>query len=114
MSIARMRSMLAACAVACVGLGVSAAQPGNDPTPAIVSAPTPSKLIPVKVIQPAAPPGAAGLSGQVDVTFVVLPDGTVGNVQVIGSVPPDIFEEVAVAAVRQWRYAPVIRDGKAV
>ena len=55
-----------------------------------------------------------GLSGWVDVQFVVQRDGLVSDVIIIGAEPVGLFEQAAVEAVRKWRYKPVERDGHAV
>ncbi|MGH8139462.1 MAG: TonB family protein [Steroidobacteraceae bacterium] len=55
-----------------------------------------------------------GISGWVDVQFVVRPDGSVSDVIITGAEPVGIFEQAAVDAVRKWRYRPVVRNGQAV
>jgi protein TonB len=55
-----------------------------------------------------------GVSGWVDMQFVVKPDGSLSDLHIIGSTPPGVFEEAAIEAVRKWRYRPVLRDGQAV
>jgi TonB family protein len=54
-----------------------------------------------------------GLSGWVDVQFVVKTDGSVADVIITGAEPVGIFEQAAVDAVRKWHYKPVQRDGNA-
>jgi periplasmic protein TonB len=51
------------------------------------------------------------LTGFVDLEFMVHADGSVTDVTVLRAQPLGIFEKSAVAAVRQWRYRPVERDG---
>jgi protein TonB len=51
------------------------------------------------------------LTGFVDLEFMVHADGSVTDVTVLKAQPADVFEKTAVAAVRQWRYRPVERDG---
>lgn len=51
------------------------------------------------------------LTGYVDLEFLVHADGSVTDVTVLRAQPLGIFEKAAVAAVRQWRYRPVQRDG---
>ena len=41
-------------------------------------------------------------------------DGSVGDVTVMNAEPADVFDKAAIDAVRQWRYEPVQRNGKAV
>ena len=55
-----------------------------------------------------------GMSGWVDVQFVVKPDGLVSDVIIMGAEPVGLFEQAAVDAVKKWRYKPVERDGHAV
>jgi TonB family protein len=55
-----------------------------------------------------------GAQGFVDIIFTVRTDGSVGDVTVAGAEPAGIFEQAAMASVRKWRYAPVIRDGRPV
>jgi protein TonB len=51
------------------------------------------------------------LSGYVDLEFTVNSDGSVADVTVLKSQPYGVFDRSAVAAVRQWRYRPLSRDG---
>jgi TonB family protein len=51
-------------------------------------------------------------SGWVELEFTVRADGSVDNVVVTNSNPRRTFDNAAVAAVSQWRYRPVVRDGK--
>jgi TonB family protein len=70
----------------------------------------------VKYVPPTFPVSARdrGLSGWVDVQFVVKSDGLVSDVIITGAEPVGLFEQAAVDAVRKWRYKPVERDGHAV
>ena len=54
------------------------------------------------------------LAGFVDLEFTVNPDGSVANVTVLKSQPVGVFDKSAVAAVSQWRYRPIARDGAPV
>ena len=47
-----------------------------------------------------------GVEGWVDVHFTVSPEGVPQNITVTGADPRDLFEQAAIAAVAQWRYAP--------
>jgi TonB family protein len=63
------------------------------------------------------PMGASRLrtEGSVRLRFVVREDGKVDEVEVIDSSNPgNGFEEAARKAIRNWRYAPAMRDGKPV
>ncbi|HTC52113.1 MAG TPA: TonB family protein [Steroidobacteraceae bacterium] len=51
------------------------------------------------------------LTGFVDLEFMVHADGSVTDVTVLKAQPAGVFEKASVAAVRQWRYRPVERDG---
>jgi TonB family protein len=58
--------------------------------------------------------GLTPTSGFVELEFTVMPDGSTGNVVVTNSNPRRTFDAAAIAAVNEWRYKPVMRDGKAV
>ncbi len=51
------------------------------------------------------------LAGFVDLEFTVNPDGSVADVTVLKSQPVGVFDKSAIAAVSQWRYRPIARDG---
>ncbi len=55
-----------------------------------------------------------GISGWVDVQFMVKTDGGTGDITIIGAEPVGIFEQSAMEAVRKWHYRPFLRDGQAV
>ncbi len=55
-----------------------------------------------------------GLSGWVDVQFIVASDGQVSDLIVTGAEPAGVFEQAAGDAIKKWRYKPVQRDGHAV
>jgi TonB family protein len=58
---------------------------------------------------------AARIAGDVLMTAVVLPDGTVGEVLVRRSLDPKHgLDREAVAAAKQWRFRPGTREGKPV
>lgn len=75
-----------------------------------------STLQRVRDVEPEYPPAAraANQEGWVELEFTVRADGTVGDVVVLRSSPPEIFDRAAVNAVRKWRYRPVLRDGQPV
>ena len=54
-----------------------------------------------------------GVQGNVELEAVVKADGTVGDVSVTKALDPDLDDE-AVKALRQWRFRPGTKDGKAV
>jgi TonB family protein len=73
-----------------------------------------SELTVQKTVQPAYPLKAENgkIEGWVDVEFTVAETGKVKDVSVRASSTPGVFEDAAVKAVSQWRYKPVMRDGK--
>jgi protein TonB len=54
------------------------------------------------------------MSGWVELEFTVRTDGSTSDIVVTNSSPRKTFDAAAVSAVGQWRYKPVMRDGKAV
>jgi TonB family protein len=66
--------------------------------------------------QPRYPDDAAraGVEGIVMVGFTVTADGRTTDIEILGSAPAVIFDEVAVEAVRSWHYEPARQDGEAV
>ena len=57
----------------------------------------------------------AHVTGVVWVEAVVLPDGTVGDVQITKSLDPVFgLDEEAVKAAKQWRFVPGTRFGQPV
>lgn len=71
--------------------------------------------VPINEVKPLYPAGAypRNVSGVVEVSAVVLPDGTVGDVTVTRPLHPDADQE-AIRAVKQWRFKPGTLDGKPV
>ena len=47
-----------------------------------------------------------GLTGYAEVAFDVDPDGSTNAIEVVRSVPAEIFDDSATKAVRKWRFAP--------
>jgi protein TonB len=71
-------------------------------------------LIPETKIPPAYPERARAsrAGGNVILQLIVRADGTVGDIEVLRCSRPDMgFEESAMRAVKQWRYAPATQDG---
>ena len=57
----------------------------------------------------------AMIEGSVQLSVVVLPDGSVGDVQVLLSLDPDLgLDEEAIKAAKQWRFIPGTRFGEPV
>jgi len=73
-----------------------------------------STLTRTHAVTPAWPESAAGAEGWVRLTFTLLPDGTVADIEVKEAHPEGVFEDSAVEALRQWKYQPVERDGKKI
>jgi protein TonB len=71
---------------------------------------------PLARLNPVYPPRARmrRIEGEVVVEFVVNPDGTVRNVEVMASQPGDIFTESAVRAIQRGRFTPGTKDGRSV
>ncbi len=87
----------------------AAAQPAAQPSRPAAS----SELRAIAQPGPRYPQAAqrAGATGSVQVEFTVSGDGSVGNVRVVGSDAPRLyqreFEREATAAVKRWRFQPV-------
>jgi protein TonB len=71
---------------------------------------------PLARLKPIYPPQARmrRIEGLVVVEFVVAPDGTVRGVEVITSQPGNLFVDAAVRAIRNWRFTPGAKEGRAV
>jgi len=72
--------------------------------------------VPLVRVDPTYPPRAKqqGIEGYVDLRFTITPVGTIGDVEVIRSKPPYIFDREAIRAVRKWRYNPKLEGGIAI
>ena len=68
----------------------------------------------VKSVNPIYPQKAtdAATQGWVELDYTVGVNGAVSDVVVHAAAPPGIFDQAALAALAQWRYQPVLRDGK--
>jgi TonB family protein len=55
----------------------------------------------------------AKIQGQVGLSCVVLPDGSVGDVEVVSPLDPGLDEQ-AIKAARQWRFKAGTKDGRPV
>ncbi|MEZ4601038.1 MAG: energy transducer TonB [Syntrophotaleaceae bacterium] len=75
-----------------------------------------SQPMPVSRISPVYPYDARqkGIEGVVMVKFLVDGEGRVTRVSVVDSKPPDVFDQAALDAVRQWRFQPASLDGETV
>jgi TonB family protein len=67
----------------------------------------------LKEVKPAYPADAlqSGIAGTVELECVVKADGTVGEIKVLKPLEPSL-DEAAIAALRQWQFAPGTKDGK--
>jgi len=54
----------------------------------------------------------SGAQGKVRLSFSITKDGSVENVQVMEG--NELFAAAAIEAVQQWKYEPVMLNGKAV
>ena len=79
----------------------------------IVSA---STLKRTRTVAPSYPSDALkkGIEGWVELAFTVMPNGSVDEVEVRNASPAEVFDDAAIKAIRQWRFEPVVRNGKAV
>jgi protein TonB len=62
-------------------------------------------------------PGAAirkGTEGWVELDFTVAADGSVKDIDVRAAEPAGVFDEAAIKSVSQWRYRPLLRNGRAI
>lgn len=73
-----------------------------------------SALVVLARIAPVYPPGAARrkVEGEVTIRFRINTSGRAEDLVVIRADPPGVFEEAAMAALRQWRFKPEVRNGK--
>jgi TonB family protein len=92
---------------------ISSAQTNTTPAGDVVSA---SAMNQTRYVAPKFPvkARAGGVSGWVDVQFLVKRDGSVSSAVIVGAEPSGVFEQSTLEAVRKWRYRPVMRDGQAV
>lgn len=82
---------------------------GGDALPA--DAQRPKKIADVRPVYPSLAL-AARVQGVVRIEAIIRKDGTVKEAKVVRSVP--LLDQAALAAVRQWRYAPTIVNGEPV
>ncbi len=76
--------------------------------------PAHAQLVPTKRVEPSYPAEAARsrVEGFVEVEFTVDATGKVERVSVVNARPSRTFETAAVAAVKQWTFAPGGGNGK--
>jgi TonB family protein len=70
----------------------------------------------VQEVKPQYPMGArrAGIEGTSQLKIQVLPDGSVGEIQLVKSAGDSSLDEAAQKAVKQWKFKPGRSGGKAV
>jgi TonB family protein len=85
----------------------NAAKPANAPTP---TADLAAKLKRTRYVEPEYPERALSqhLGGAVTVEFTVSVEGEPSDVHIVASEPAGTFDRAAMAAVKRWRYAPMI------
>ena len=71
---------------------------------------------PLRQVAPAYPAAARArnLEGSVTLALLVDEGGQVGDVQVLSSDPPGVFDQAALAAVRTWTFEPALYQGEPV
>lgn len=67
-----------------------------------------------RMVSPRYPSAAErnGIEGWVDVEFTIATDGSVKDILVRGSSPARVFDDAATRAVAQWKYRPLLRNGR--
>jgi len=75
-----------------------------------------SDLVRTNYVAPKFPRNAlrSGRSGWVDLSFIIGTDGSVKKIEIINSTPGTLFVEPARKAISQWKYQPILKEGKAV
>ncbi|MDL2216186.1 energy transducer TonB [Desulfovibrio sp. OttesenSCG-928-M14] len=54
------------------------------------------------------------ISGHVLLRFYLDEQGGLSGLQVVKAEPPGVFEDAALASVKEWRFAPAMKDGRPV
>ncbi len=75
-----------------------------------------SRLVVLSQVLPDYPPKARslGIQGWVQLEIAVNPSGNVSAAKVVDAKPKELFEEAALAAIKQWRFQPAYKNGQAV
>jgi TonB family protein len=70
----------------------------------------------LRAIPPDYPPAAMAqrIAGSVTLEYSVDTHGEPRDIHVVEATPPGVFDQAAINAVKRWRYAPMVVDGKAV
>lgn len=89
-----------------------------EPNPLVEATPTLTPVdgdaIPLVRVPPRDPERALarGLEGRVLVGFTIDRAGNVASPEVLAAEPPNVFDRAAIEAVSQWKYNPMIRNGR--
>ncbi len=75
-----------------------------------------TNVMPTTRVEPVYPPRAlrAGIEGSVTVEFTIDTSGAVKDIEVVNADPPGVFEQAVMQAIRRWKFAPEMVDGKPV
>jgi len=57
---------------------------------------------------------AKNIEGHVVFSLLIQADGSVSDIRILESEPPGVFDQVAMEAMRQWRYEPAMYQGAPV
>jgi len=100
----------------CLALVFVAAEEPELPeaTPDELAGVVPPQIILATQKAPEYPPAAlaARFTGTVKVSAEVLPDGSVGKIEIVECTHKNVgFEEAAIEAVKKWRFEPALKDG---
>ncbi|WP_159084188.1 TonB family protein [Saccharobesus litoralis] len=74
------------------------------------------KLVPIDRIGPTYPDTAKDkhIEGWVKLSYSVNRNGLVEDIEILGAQPEEVFDEAAISALKQWRYEPIVENGKTV
>lgn len=87
-----------------------------QPATALVPASSQQSAVPLVRAEAVYPPKALrrGIEGYVILQFTIDEQGSPEAISVIDASPKRVFEREAVQAIKRWKYAPKLVDGKAV
>jgi TonB family protein len=76
----------------------------------------PRNNVPTRRVQPEFPTRALERrkEGMVALSFMIEPDGSVSDVEVVDTVAGSLFQRPSLSAIRQWTFEPRIRNGQRV
>jgi TonB family protein len=113
-----MRNLLLATVVALGGSLAASSAPhsARADEPAQTSLESGTRAQPIKRSNPRYPRSEArkGVEGWVQVSFVVNPDGSVGETLIEDSSGRKTFERETIKAIRKWQYEPATMNGEAI